>query len=85
MKIIFWAGIILANYTKEDLDLALHYFEKAIEIDPNYADAYLGIAAVWMSVHYIQLRLPRKRLRLIKTNVAKAFKLDSTSSEYMLL
>ena len=32
------------KFTKEDFDIALSYFEKAIEIDPDYADAYLGIA-----------------------------------------
>ncbi len=31
--------------TKEDFDIALHYFEKAIEIDPDYADAYIAYSS----------------------------------------
>ena len=33
--------------TEEDLDLALRYFELSMEIDPDYAPAYTGIAMVW--------------------------------------
>ena len=33
--------------SNQDLDQALRYFELAQEIDPNYANAYLGIAMVW--------------------------------------
>lgn len=34
--------------TEEDLNKAMHYFELALEIDPNYALAYSGISLVWV-------------------------------------
>ncbi|MCB0658300.1 MAG: hypothetical protein KDC57_19285 [Saprospiraceae bacterium] len=33
--------------TREDLETSLQYFELAKQIDPNFAPAYAGIAAVW--------------------------------------
>ncbi len=67
--------------TKEDFDIALSYFNKAIEIDPDYADAYLGIAQVWMWRSFSSFATPGEAAPIAKSNVAKAFKLDSTSSE----
>jgi TolB-like protein/Tfp pilus assembly protein PilF len=67
--------------TKEDNDIALNYFEKAKEIDPDYADAYLGIAQVWMWRADMSIATPEEATPIVKSNVAKAFKLDSTSSE----
>ena len=55
--------------------------EKAIEIDPDYADAYLGIADVWLSSVLWSFATPDEATPIAKSNVAKAFKLDSTSSE----
>jgi TolB-like protein/cytochrome c-type biogenesis protein CcmH/NrfG len=67
--------------TKEDIDIALHYFEKAKEIDPDYADAYLDIAHVWIWRAGNSFATPEEATPIAKSNVAKAFKLDSTSSE----
>jgi TolB-like protein len=68
--------------TKEDFDIALNYFEKAIEIDPDYADAYLGIAQVWMWRVFNSLSTtPEEATPMIKSNLTKAFKSDSTSAE----
>jgi|WetSurSiteA1Bulk_404760.scaffolds.fasta_scaffold12685_2 TolB-like protein/Tfp pilus assembly protein PilF len=35
------------KFTRNDFDTAIKYFELAVEIDPNYAPAYQGIASVW--------------------------------------
>ncbi|MGD0341660.1 MAG: tetratricopeptide repeat protein [Bacteroidales bacterium] len=67
--------------TKEDNDIALHYFENAIEIDPGYANAYLDIAHVWIWRANMSFATPEDATPIAKSNVAKAFKLDSTSSE----
>jgi tetratricopeptide (TPR) repeat protein len=69
------------RFTKEDYDIAMHYFEKAIEIDPDYANAYLGIANVWMMRAFQSFATPEEATTLIKSNIAKAFELDSTSAE----
>ena len=65
--------------TKEDFDIALSYFNKAIEIDPDYANAYLGIVGVWNMRAGMSLATPEEATVMLKSNVAKAFKLDSTS------
>jgi len=44
----------LASYRKgliEDTKLAITYFERAIELDPNYWKAYAALAAVYMNVY----------------------------------
>ncbi|MGD0754448.1 MAG: hypothetical protein ABR927_05235 [Bacteroidales bacterium] len=69
------------RYTKEDWNLALQYFEKAKEIDPNYALAYVGISNVWIGREIFSLATPEEVAPIVKTNTAKAFELDSTCSE----
>ena len=71
----------LGRYTKEGWDLALQYFEKAKEIDPNYALAYVGISGVWIGREIFSLATPEEVAPIVKTNTAKAFELDSTCSE----
>ncbi len=60
--------------TKEDNDIALHYFEKAIEIDPDYANAYAWIAVVWGWRALQSFATPEEATIMVKSNVAKAFK-----------
>jgi serine/threonine-protein kinase len=50
-------------------------------MDPDYADAYLGIAQVWMWRVYNSFSTPDESIPIVKSNLTKAFKLDSTSSE----
>jgi TolB-like protein/thioredoxin-like negative regulator of GroEL len=71
----------IGKLTNEDFDIALNYFEKAIEIDPDYADAYLGIAQVWMWRVFNSFSTPEEASPMIKSNLTKAFKSDSTSAE----
>ena len=33
--------------TKEDFTIAIHYFEQALQVDPNYALAYCGLADIY--------------------------------------
>ncbi len=77
--------ILGTNYvyklTKQDFDIALNCFEKAKETDPDYADAYLGIAYVWMWRAFQSFATPEEAAPIAKSNLAKAFKLDSTSAE----
>ena len=44
---------LLGNYygsklNEEDLTRAVHHFQRATEIDPNYAAAYAGLSGAWM-------------------------------------
>lgn len=63
--------------TKEDLDLAEKYYQKAIEIDSNYAEAYLALEGVGAAREIIGLMSGEEaRLRYEKYG-KKAFELDS--------
>ena len=39
----------MRKFTPKDLVKAIEYFEKAIELDPNYSDAYANLAYTYMS------------------------------------
>jgi TolB-like protein/cytochrome c-type biogenesis protein CcmH/NrfG len=67
--------------SKEGFDIALQYFNKAKEIDPNYAPAYLSIATLWIMRANMLSANPEEATAMAKSNLAKAFKLDSTSTE----
>jgi TolB-like protein/lipoprotein NlpI len=71
----------LGRFTKEDFDIALQYFEKAKETDPEYALAYVGIASVWINRAINSYATPGEAAPIAKANLAKAFELDSTRSE----
>jgi TolB-like protein/Tfp pilus assembly protein PilF len=36
------------KFSREDFDFAMEYFQRALEKDPNYALAYVGIAETWI-------------------------------------
>lgn len=74
-------GSHLAKYTKEDSEIALQYFEKAKEIDPQYVAAYLGIMSVWHQRAQLSYSAPVEAYPLAKASLDKAFSLDSTSPE----
>jgi TolB-like protein/lipopolysaccharide biosynthesis regulator YciM len=38
----------LAKNSEEDISRSISYFQQAIEIEPNYADAHAGLAAAWL-------------------------------------
>ena len=38
----------LRQFTPQDFTLALQYFESTLAIDPDYAPAHVGVAAVWL-------------------------------------
>ncbi len=67
--------------TRPDLDSALQYFESALAKDPNYAQAYVGIAAVWGGRQQ-QGYIPRSEAApKAKAAAAKALELDGTLAE----
>jgi adenylate cyclase len=72
----FWNN----NRSKEGLERTIKYFEQAIELDPNYALAYLGIAesyAVMADWGYIPVQNVAIKIREYGS---KAYELDSTLS-----
>ncbi len=63
------------------LDTALDYFQLALEKDPNYALAYVGIAYVWASRGDCGLVPSREAFPKVKAAALKARELDDTLAE----
>jgi eukaryotic-like serine/threonine-protein kinase len=67
--------------TPPEIDAALHYFERALETDPNYALAYTGIAFVWIARQQMGLLIPSEAAPKAKAAAQRAFELDDTLAE----
>jgi TolB-like protein/Tfp pilus assembly protein PilF/predicted Ser/Thr protein kinase len=67
--------------TRLDLESAEHYFELALEKDPNYARAYAGIAEVWAARLQQGLSPAVEAVPKEKAAAGKALDLDSTLAE----
>jgi tetratricopeptide (TPR) repeat protein len=64
--------------TPEGQKLGLQYFDLAIEIDPNNALAYAGIADVWIFRYQLGVLQRQEAISLITTPLEKALELDNT-------
>ncbi len=67
--------------TPPDLEAALAYFELALEKDPNYAPAYVGIARVWSGRNQMGYVPPSEAVPKMKAAVLKALELDESLAE----
>jgi TolB-like protein/Tfp pilus assembly protein PilF len=70
----------LEKYTQEDLSKALEYFQKAIQIDPNYAPAYAGMADAYYGFSNIYIS-PSVAMPRVKAAALKALAIDETLAE----
>jgi TolB-like protein len=70
----------LKEFTANDFDTAMHYFNLAKEIDPGYADAYAGICEVWQCRQQLGYVPPTIANPNEKTAIMKALELDSTNA-----
>jgi serine/threonine-protein kinase len=70
-----------ARLTPADLDVALRYFELALESDPDYALAYTGIYRVWASRQQLVPALRREADPNRRAALAKALDLDEALPE----
>jgi TolB-like protein/Tfp pilus assembly protein PilF len=66
---------LLTRHTRELSVKALEFFERAIEVDPNYALAYAGIADAYFSLSAVHLP-PKTALPLAKAAATKAIEID---------
>lgn len=71
--------------SREHLDIALDYFQLALEKDPSYALAYAGVAYVWFSRGDCGLMPPRQAFPKAKAAALKANELDDTLTEVHVL
>ncbi len=67
--------------TPQDLESAERYFERALEIDPDYALAHKGMASVWIGRRQFGLISPADAEPQIRAAVQRALEADSTIAE----
>jgi len=70
-----------AKVTKEAYEKAVEYYQKAIEIDPNYAQAYAGLAGCYVFLGYFGHMPVKEASSRTKAFVKKALEIDDTLSE----
>jgi serine/threonine-protein kinase len=68
----------LSNVTAEHLKKAMTYFQKAVELDPNYAPAYAGLADYYWGTDELP---PRVAMPKAEGYALKSLELDDTLSE----
>jgi len=71
----------LNKLTLNDLDNAMRYFELAIDKDPEFAEAYVGIAGVWVWRQQFMAVSADEAAPKIREACEKALELDSSLSE----
>jgi TolB-like protein len=75
-------GILyLRKYTPLDHEVALKYFEQAIEKDPKYVLPYTGICSVWIGRTLMGSASPAEATPKAMAALKKALELDSTRAE----
>ncbi len=74
----------MREFTANDFDTAMHYFNLAKEIDPKYALAYSGICDVWEFRQQLGLVPTAEAGPQAMNAIMKALELDSTSAEVQL-
>jgi TolB-like protein/Tfp pilus assembly protein PilF len=67
--------------TEEDLNKAIEYFEQAIEEDPNYSLAYVGLADSYIVLPDYSHFPPKKGYPKAKETALKALEIDNTLAE----
>jgi tetratricopeptide (TPR) repeat protein len=67
--------------TEEGAKRSIEYFESAIEMDPDYAIAYVGLADSYNNLVAIGALPPREAMPKAKAAVMKALELDDTLAE----
>ncbi len=67
--------------TFTDFNKSYEYFKKAIEADPTYAPAYVGIADYYTMLGFYSMLAPNQAFPQAKEAVEKALKLDNDLAE----
>jgi TolB-like protein/Tfp pilus assembly protein PilF len=66
---------------REDLETARKYFQQALEKDPRYAPAYVGLADYYSVLPFYTNARPDEVFPKAKENVAKALEIDASLPE----
>jgi len=71
----------LDMFSPESWSIAIESFEKAIEIEPDWAAPYAGLANIGTYMNQEGFGTESDRIRMIYENLNKAFELDPNSAE----
>jgi len=71
----------LSTLTKKGIERSLEYFQQAIQKDPNYALAYVGVASVYNALAITGQFSSNETMPKAKTELLKALKLDDSLAE----
>ena len=67
--------------TEANIQTALDYFQRAVDLDPGYARAWVGIADVWIFRGWYSSLAPRETFPKAKSAAMRALEFDSTLAE----
>ena len=79
---LYWQATVLANKRQpKNAEKAIEYFEKAVELDPNYAPAYAGLANAHTSMATIAGQDTHEQYLKAKSAIEKALAIDDNLAE----
>jgi tetratricopeptide (TPR) repeat protein len=67
--------------TEDDIQVALDYFQQAVDLDPGYSRAWVGIADGWIFRGWYSTVAPREAFPRATSAVRQALAFDSTLAE----
>ncbi len=67
--------------SQENMRTALDYFEQAVELDPSYSLAHVGIADTWISRGWYSVLAPKEAFPRAKQAAKLALQFDDTMAE----
>lgn len=73
-------GYFYSKQTDEGFTKSIEYYQKAVDIDPDFAPAYLGLAETYAFIAYTQRAEPSETWGKSEKFVTRALKLDPDSS-----
>ena len=71
----------IGRFTPMELRIALQYYELAVQIDPNYAPAHVGVATVWADRYQMGIVSRDEASPIVSASIEKAFELDDALAD----
>jgi serine/threonine-protein kinase len=79
---LYLQGLSLSHkLSKEALHNSIAFFERALQKDPAFAEAYAGIALAYQELGYTSLLAPSEAFEKVRAAAEKALELDDTIVE----
>jgi adenylate cyclase len=79
---LYLQGLSLSHkLSKEALHNSIAFFERALQKDPAFAEAYAGIAVAYQELGYTSLLVPSEAFEKVRAAAEKALELDDTIVE----